>query len=342
MAVNKNAYTRYHVLDRCFSNPMKKYFMEDLVEACCTALQELDPCSNGVKRRQIEEDIKYLESEEGGCIPLERHRAGKRYYYRYNDPKFSISHQPLNQAELEQVKSAMQILSRFKGMPQFEWVNELTPKLEQTFLLEKNNDTIIGFDSNQYLKGIEHLGRLFHDILYKRPLSIQYKPYKSEAVITYLLHPYYLKQYNNRWFLFGLHDRFRKITNLALDRIMEVTEAECTFLPNTSCDFDEYFEDIIGVTRFDNGVLQTIKLSFDREIAPYILSKPLHGSQKVVQRQDDSLVITIEVIPNYELESLLLSFGEKVVILEPASFREKFLERLKTGVALYEGNSKLE
>lgn len=139
MAVNKNAQTRYHVLDKCFSNPMKRYFIEDLIEACNTMLLDIDPTSNGIKRRQLEEDIKYMESEEGYRADIERLRDGKRVYYRYLDPKFSIDKQPLNQAELEQIKSAMHILSRFKGMPQFEWVNELAPKLEQTFLLEKGD-----------------------------------------------------------------------------------------------------------------------------------------------------------------------------------------------------------
>jgi predicted DNA-binding transcriptional regulator YafY len=198
MAVNKNAYTRYRVLDRCFSNPAKRYFIRDLIDACSNALLEIDPNSNGISRRQVEQDIRYLESAEGGSIPLVRRRDGKKIFYRYSDPNFSINNQPLNQVELEQIKSAMHILARFNGMPQFEWVNELAPKMEQTFLLEKNNQTIISFDNNRYLKGIEHLGKLFQSILYKLVLRIEYQSYKNETAKAYHIHPYYLKQYNNR------------------------------------------------------------------------------------------------------------------------------------------------
>ena len=65
MAVNKNAQTRYHVLDKCFSNPVKKYFIQDLIDAIEKVLLEIDPDSNGIKRRQVEEDIKYMESAKG-------------------------------------------------------------------------------------------------------------------------------------------------------------------------------------------------------------------------------------------------------------------------------------
>jgi predicted DNA-binding transcriptional regulator YafY len=335
MAVNKSAQTRYHVLDKCFSNPMKRYFIEDLIEACNTMLLEIDPDSNGIKRRQVEEDIKYMESAEGYRADIERLRDGKRVYYRYLDPKFSIDKQPLNQAELEQIKSAMHILSRFKGMPQFEWVNELAPKLEQTFLLEKGNQTIISFDSNQSLRGIEHIGKLFHAILYKKALCIHYQSFKRDKPKEYILHPYYLKQYNNRWFLLSFNDHLKSITTFALDRITEIIDIDAPYLPNAKYDFDEYFKDIVGVTRLESAELQLIKLLFDSQVAPYVLSKPLHGSQEIVSNNEFELVISIEVIPNYELETLILSYGDRVKVLEPESFRNAISSRLEKAVGMY-------
>lgn len=335
MASNKNAQTRYHVLDKCFANPMKKYFIGDLIEACNKTLLEIDPDSNGIKRRQLLEDIKYMESAEGWNAPIDHCREGKGVYYRYSDPNFSIDSQPLNQAELEQIRSAMQILSRFKGMPQFEWVNELAPKMEQTFLLEKTDQTIISFDNNQFLTGIEHLGTLFHAILYKKALNIRYQSFKSEAAKEYIIHPYYLKQYNNRWFLFGCHEGFRKITNLALDRIVAIVESDTAYSPNHEYDFEEYFEDIIGVTRHENAALQLIKLRFDLPMAPYVLSKPLHGSQKVILNNESELIVSIEVIPNYELETLILSYGDRVKVLEPEGFQKVITGRLERAAGLY-------
>src|ERR1700761_6569946 len=100
-------------------------------------------------------------------------------------------------------------------MPQFEWVNEFMPKLEQAFTLDKSIKPIIGFDSNEYLKGIHWLGELFHAILYKKVLCISYHSFKVAGTQKFILHPYFLKQYNNRWFIFGHNARLGKLTNLA-------------------------------------------------------------------------------------------------------------------------------
>ena len=56
---------------------------------------------------------------------------------------------------------------------------------------------------------------------------------------------------------------------------------------------------------------------FSPKQAPYILTKPLYGSQKKKVKNTDGLTITIELVPNYELKSLLLSFGENVKIISP-------------------------
>lgn len=338
MSSNKNAQTRYHVLDKCLANPYKKYFIEDLVKACDVALKEIDPDASGISKRSIQYDLIYMESPEGWNASIQRIREGKRVYFRYSDKDFSIDNQPLNQSEIEQLRAAMQILQRFQGMPQFGWVNELSPKLEQAFMIEKDVTPIISFDNNNYLKGIERLGNLFHHILYKHPLCITYQSYKSEQPREFIIHPYYLKQYNNRWFLLGLNNDLDKITNLALDRIVDVKEETITFIPNTTNDFEEYFEDIIGVTLLNDAKPEKIILSFNHRSAPYVLSKPLHGSQKIISRNNNELTISIEVIPNYELESLILSFGDLCVVLEPESFRNKISVRYKAAISSYMDN----
>ena len=287
-----------------------------------------------MSRRTILYDINHMESEAGWGAEILRLKDGKRTYYRYADTNYSIDNQPLNQAELEQLKSAMEFLSRFEGMPQFQWVKELMPKMEQSFIMEKGGAPIISFDNNAYLTGIEYLGPLFHHILYKRTLCITYQSYKSDQPSKFIIHPYHLKQYNNRWFLLGLNQKLDKITNLALDRIKGIEEEQIDFAPH-SIDFQEYFDDIIGVTVPDDGVVEKIILKFSESASPYVLSKPLHHSQKKITFENQELTISIEVIPNYELESSILSFGERLEVLEPDALREKIAKRLETNLNNY-------
>ncbi|WP_340111003.1 helix-turn-helix transcriptional regulator [Maribellus mangrovi] len=335
MSITKNPYIRYQTLDRCFRNPGRNYFIEDLLEECNRAIREVDPDAEGIKKRQLFDDIRFLESEQGGSIPLERHRFGKRIYYRYSDLNFSIKNQPLNQLEGEHLKSAILVLSRIKGLPQFSWINELIPKLESVLKFEAGAEKIMSFESNVYIKGIENLGLLFNAILYKKVLSISYKPFKFTDSILFQFHPYYLKQYNNRWFIYGLNSELKKIYNLALDRIESISEISQKYIENTSVDFEEYFEDVIGVTVPEDKTSEIIKLWFSPETAPYVLTKPLHGSQRKIRNDESGLEISIDVIPNHELEQLVLSFGKDCKVLSPKTFVDRIKNVLNKSLANY-------
>lgn len=334
MSVNKNALIRYQVLDRCFRNSGRMYFWEDLLDECNLALIDLDPTSEGIQRRQLFDDIRFMESEAGWAIPLSRIRHGRKVYYRYEDLSFSISNQPLNASEVEQIKSALQIFSRFSGAPQFEWVNEMIPKLESKFGLIDRKSEIISFESNIDLKGLHFLTPLFNAITNERVLLIKYKDFKSSEPYEITFHPYYLKQYNNRWFVFGLNAHNHVPNwNLALDRIESLSETAQKY-KQSKTDWEEYFFDMVGVTRSESGTQQEIVLKFSPEVAPYIITKPIHPSQKH-KNDPTGLEVKIKVIPNFELEKLVLAFAEQVKVVSPKDFRERISQRIKSASSLY-------
>ena len=58
MPTNKNAQLRYQVLDRCFSDFIHKYSIDDLIDKVNDVLYDLN--GTEVSMRQIREDIKYM------------------------------------------------------------------------------------------------------------------------------------------------------------------------------------------------------------------------------------------------------------------------------------------
>lgn len=334
MATNKHAIIRYQTLDKCFRNPGRTYYIDDLIQACNDAIYEYSGVEDGVKRRQLLDDIKFMESEQGWSIPLEHIRDGHKVYFRYEDINFSINNQPLNVTEENQLKEALLTLSRFKGMPQFEWVDEITARLDSGLGLSKTSQQIIEFEQNDYLQGLEYITPLYNAILYKKVLSVSYKSFKRETNQTIIFHPYYLKQYKNRWFVFGLNEELNLIANLALDRMQGIEEVKQKFILNT-IDFSEYFEDVIGVTVDKEAKIEKIQLRVNNDLYPYIQTKPLHGSQKIKEKGDKFAMIELELIPNYELESLILSFGEGIEVISPERLRERIRDRVQTTLNNY-------
>jgi len=309
--------------------------MEDLVNICNDALFEYSETTKGIEKRTIFDDIKFMESSQGWAIDLERHKDGRKVYYRYADTSFSINNHLLNESEENQLKEVLLTLSRFKGMPQFEWIDEMVIRLESSFSLKANAGKIIEFEQNQYLKGLEFFSALFNAILYKKTLEVQYKGFKQEKPVVLCFHPYYLKQYNNRWFVFGRIDGRDNMTNMAIDRIQQLKESKAAFIENDAVNFDEFFEDMIGVSESIDRKPEKIVLQINKELWPYIETKPLHGSQKLVKKTKDYTVISLLVHINYELIALLFSLGEKVKILEPVTLAKEIKLKAKQLIKNY-------
>ena len=333
MSTNKHASIRYQALDNCFRNPGRRYFIEDLIKACNDALFVQEGITDGVKERQVRQDISDMERM--WSIPLERHPDGRKVYYRYDDLRYSINNQPLNETEINQLKETIYMLNRFKGMPQFGWMEEILARLEHTFKLKGTTINAVDFEHNPYLKGLRFFSDIFNAIVNEQTLKITYKKFGKDST-EMIFHSYFLKQYNNRWFLLGICEHLKDkmpITTLALDRIEGISTANSTYIKNDNIDFDEYFDDVIGVTVYPDKETEHVLFEIDNFLLPYIETKPLHGSQKIKARNQQTTTIELNIIINYELENLLLGYIDKIRIIAPDHFKEKMLSRIKEAMA---------
>jgi predicted DNA-binding transcriptional regulator YafY len=321
MPVNKNALLRYQTIDKCLSNRGRRYTFNELLNEVNNVLFN-NGLSKGISIRQLRDDLKFMRSSDGYDAPIETAGNGDQTYYYYDDSKFSINKSPLNQTELEQLKSAIQVIRRFEGSPEFDWIEPLSIKILDRFELDKKPERIVGHDNNIDYTGNRYIQDLFNAITNKRVLNLCYESYKGEK-FRYEFHPYYLKEYNNRWFVFGYNkSNDHPQWNIPLDRILELDETNSSYMKDRT-NWEEYFEDIIGVTKPDGQVPEEVVLRFSKEFSPYIVTKPLHGSQKRPVEDSVGAVIKIKVILNRELETLLNSFGDKVEVLEPLILRQK-------------------
>jgi len=328
MKDKSNAYLRYRVLDKCFSDFNKRYFIEDLVEICSKAQFKGLGTNKRVSRRQVLYDIAFMRSEDGWKAPIRKFKEGVRVFFRYQNSDFSINKQPFNKEERSQVLAALDTISRFKGLPQFGWVSEISARVDSELDLSKNKKLMIDFGQNIDLIGLDFITPLYTAIKNKKVLSIVYKSFNDNQIKTYVLHPYFLKHYNNRWFLLGLNDELKKIQNLALDRIQSFEENSNLYQDNNSIDFAHYFDDVVGVTVNKEKPLERVVLSVINSLLPYIETKPLHSSQKIIYRGEKSSEVAIDVIPNYELESLILSHGERMNVIKPLDLRDRIAKKV--------------
>ena len=232
------------------------------------------------------------------------------------------------------MQEILRLIKPFQSLPQLRELETIIGKVQGT-ISQNTGDQIIVLDHNPNVKGLNLIETLYPLIKEEKIVSIKYKPFSREEEIEYLLHPFLIKEYNNRWFLIGWLPAKNKYTVLGIDRIVQITEQAGKIDKTKKNELVLLQKSILGVS-FTEGVLPTeIKLWITLEQLPYILTKPLHPSQKLIEEHSDGSIITLNLVPNYELEQLLLSFGEKIKVLEPELLQIRIQKRLKDAIALY-------
>lgn len=333
MAGNKHALTRYRVLDACFSNWMRKYYIEDLISKCNEALVERYQSKGmGICRRTFFDDLNDMSELVGGYgVEIKRIQDGRKKYYRYDKEDFSIFAKGFTEEELQVLKENVLTLQRFKGLPSFSWIDSLLNKLENKLNIKTSVGNILAYEDNVGYTGTDWLKDCFNAIVNKQPVKIDYRNFEEKEFI-WTIHPYYIKEYNNRWFLIGFNPEYDCLSHIPLDRIDTIEPIHSKYIPNTTTDFEKYFDNVIGTTVVDAPV-QDIKLRFSPKRIQYVLTKPIHKSQKCSAVETG--VVSLRLIPNRELESLILSFGADVEVIEPQSLRITIQENVRQSFEHY-------
>ncbi len=294
--------------------------------------------TKGVSLSMIRNDMEALQTVYGA--PISCKKEGKEVYYYYDDPTFSIQNIPVSAEDIMRLNEAVHLLKQINGFTLSNGMEEVLDRLERKVKMHPVRQSVIQFENSPPAKNIDFLEDIYTAILSKKVLKIAYQPFTQSEPQDWLIHPYLLKEYNNRWFLFGLHHLTTSIGNYPLDRMHSVKVNSEAYIENTVLSTDDYFKNIIGVTIPVDGRIENVLLEFSASRAPYVLTKPIHGSQNLVETRDDGkTIIEITVIPNRELESVIMSYGCDVKVISPITLKDKIKEMAKQLVDCYSGNN---
>lgn len=340
MPANRNALIRYKTIDNCLRNPYRRWTLEDLMDACSDALYKYEGIDKGISKRTIQMDIQMMRSEKLGYnAPIVVY---ENKYYKYEDSEYSITQTPLNEQDLKTMSEAVEVLRQFKGFSYFTNMSEIINRLEDHVASARMKTTpVIDFEKNESLKGLDHLDTIFHAIVNEHPIQLTYRSFKARSAKSFLFYPYLLKEYRNRWFVFGIRRKGRLLQNLALDRIhsIEVLTQE-EYIKNTFFDPGTYFDDLVGVTKNSGNRAEKVGFKVAADEAPYILTKPIHRSQQLLEtRTDGSVILEITVVINHELERVFFGYANGLQVLYPQKLVEIMRKKLKRAAEQYNDNT---
>ena len=354
MPANKNAMTRYRILDELLSDRYHNYSLDDLTNVVNIRLSEIYPETNGVVRRTIEKDIFYLEYEgpfmaeidrySATCYDRERQKNVVKQCLRYTNPSYSIFKKEMTDDEKYLLREAMSLLGQFDGLPSLTGLENLRLGIGA----DDDDRKIISLAKNPVMNS-NILGELFTAISQRQVIELHYHTFhKPGEPLKVRLYPYQLKEYNRRWYLIAAAESDGKLLNFSLDRI-----DKCVPLPSHAYieyegDINERFEDIVGVTYNDDSPVYQIKFWVSDISMDFVETKPIHDSQKHISgKRAEALRLKypslqggrffeIECRDNYELIRELSSFGKELIVISPSCIRQKIYGRATSMVAEYD------
>jgi predicted DNA-binding transcriptional regulator YafY len=293
--------------------------LQDLVDACSDALYDFEGIRKGISTRSVQLDIQMMRSDKLGYnAPIEVY---DHKYYKYSAPNFSITELPLSQTDYDKLAEAVDMLRQYADFDYFTEMSDVIGRLQDTLAIAKNNRApIVAFERNSNLMGLKFLNPLYNYIANKQTLTISYQPFNNPKPKNWVVWPYLLKEYRNRWFLFCTRVADHKLFNLALDRMKSIEPTkEIPFQEDSHFDPSTFFKDVIGVTKTRKTPLETVRFIANSEQAPYIETKPVHSSQMVLERNDEdgTVLFQCKVVLNFEFYALMLSYGPGVKIISP-------------------------
>lgn len=337
MPVNRNALIRFKTIDKCLQNRFRKWTLVDLIDACSEALYEYEGIDKGVSKRSVQGDIQMMRSDKLGynapIIVLEKK------YYTYEVANYSITNIPLTNQDLDKLTEAVEFMKQFQGFSHFKNLDGMVQKLEDHIYSQKTqNRPAIDFEKNNNLKGLEYLDPLHRAIINKQAISVIYKSFQARQKQEFIFHAQLLKEFRNRWFIVGFIGKNNSVINLALDRIIDLNPSKKPYRESKEINFQDYFKNVIGVSVNPNETGEKILLFINHKHAPYILTKPLHPSQKEISRNHFGVEISLDIQHNFELEKEILSYGEAIKVMSPNSLRKRIKERLQEASDVYDSD----
>jgi len=321
MPSTKHALIRYRVINRYLIN--NQYATKEELKKACEEALDIEP----IGLRTIDGDIHAMRYDRALNYeaPIKFDRYRKAYYY--DDPDYSIDNISLNEEELDSLVFASRLLEQFKGLSILETFAGSVQKLVDAISIyrqEHSNEypAFIDFEKVEEAAGTEYIEELMDALKSKTVVKITYRSFTSGENKEHIVHPYLLKEYRNRWYLIGHNEKFKNACTYALDRFVKLEKKQEVRFKDTGFDAREYYRNVTGVSVLNKKPVQ-IHIAFSELQAQYVITQPLHPSQKRIENIKDKIVFSYFLVPNFEFYQQILGWGNEVEVLKPDTVRKE-------------------
>jgi len=332
MPETKKQPTRIRIINECLSIKGSYWSKEQLLAKM--ANQDLK-----VSDRTLEIDIADMKNcgQLQYYAPIKWCKINKGYHY--TDPNYSFDKLPLNKQDIRALEIAASTLKQYEYIPIMrEFTTTIDKIIHVVNRVKKNNSDslldFIEFEKTPTAAGLIHMDAIIDAIQNSKVILLDYHSFERARPVRTAIHPYFIKEYRNRWYVIALKDETGEIRTYAFDRINEIKESVLRYKSNTHFSNNDYLRNCIGI-HMGNGKTEKVVLDFNAKEGKYIITQALHHSQKILSNDKNGIRIELNLIINFEFISIILGYGSNVRVSQPQHLKDKVTDIAHNIIAGY-------
>jgi len=319
MKLGNSAFRRYQVIDDLLRNSMRKYpSMEDIIDACEEKL------GKAPMPETIQKDISRMKlpRPEGFDAPIVYNRS--KSGYEYADKKFSISNFSVRPDDLNAIYEAAELLRFLAGSGMGDGFSHAAEKVFSVSLeksLSEEELPILQTMKPPPSRGFEHFKLFFAACKDRYPVSFIHFSYKKRVFNHRIIHPFLIKEFENRWYVIGHSESHGEVRTYGLDRIFEPIALEKKYIKSPRAEIEKYLNQVYGVYPLPTAKFEKVQIEVSSLATHYFQAYPIHESQQIEKKGDGTSLISFELVPTVELARYLHAQGNQIRIKKPIWFK---------------------
>lgn len=332
MPAHKSKNFRFRIIDECLQNTNRTWTLENLINEVSLKLTDEFNVEK-VSKRSIQYDIALMREKPpvGYSAPIVC-VEGK---YSYSVPGFSIQNCQLSKPDIDNLTEVVNTLKQYKNYAHLGDVLKIIEKIEAIIAINPGpTDEVVAFETTDKLvKGITWLKQIFDAVVQKRVIELTIRD-TGDQISHLVIHPYFLKEYNNEWYLYGIAEPKHDLVVIPVQKIAAISPQIVTFIENDMY-LPEYFKSLIGINPGESSKPTLVTLKVTQKLLSEFISNPIHETQEIVDLGDDGAMVNIKVIVNKDLLELILKYGSLIKVEAPDKLRKTIINELKSAHESY-------
>lgn len=274
-------------------------------------------------KKTINRDIAFMRDQLGLPIEWDARANG----YRYTGHVDGFPTMQVSESELFALLVAQKALKSYEGTPFYVPLESALQKLsdglkDKVFISLDRLDAPVSFKSVGLSKADLGIFQIVtRAVAQQEALHFEYKNLGTNRWQQRQVHPWHLCCVENQWYVVCWDLKRKARRTFALVRMRHLSMPGIHFKRPADFNIQEHLRDAFGV--FVGESRHKVRVAFDAWASELIREKQWHPAQKLKERGDGSLELSIELADLFEIERWILSWGSHARVLAPALLKKR-------------------